>query len=895
MTIIERDEVLTRLGSLFAGCAQYRGGVALVTGPMGFGKTELLRVFGEEIRTDGSWLSAFATKAEHDVPMSVIDQLLHNATSVDRENGSTTAAPELTDLRARAVDYSDLRMMRDFSAALLAVSERTPVVITVDDAHHADTGSLRCLLYLANRLSSSRVLIVLSDKSMVGEDYRRFRADLTRLPYAWTFTLEALSASGTGDLVTKCLHPSPELTAEIYAATGGNPLLVHALIQEILGSSGDPADFTPDRLPAGKTFSQAISNCLHRCDPKIQQIAYCAAILGDEATPKLVSTLTDTDPVTTAEGMNALATAGLMRSGRAFHPMIRRAIIAGITVDLRSELYGRAAMLLYEEGASALTIAPHLLASGDVKAGWAPPVLKEAAEMALLNDGVDLALSCLNLALRICDDPTEIGELREIRARAQRRVDPTAPDRLLGPINSVIELDGFESRRPGTDVMDSLLPGGSEEEIVRMLEHLGFIRPPYRNSSLAKRIQNTRAVLLASSLKERQAATALIAVLNRDDDRAPAVVERFLNGSMPNERTVDGVVVLSLVTLLYADRLDTAERWCDIFLERTASRRGQAWEASLSTIRGEIALRRGDLPTAQKHVRSALNLVSSRNLGIGRAFPLSSLVRVATEMGRYDEAAILLDTPLPRATFDTRFGVHYRNARGHYYLATGRAKAALEEFLHCGQSLKEWRIDRASLVPWRSDAALAHLQLGNTGVARALVSEQLERTNGARSRTRGISLLVMAQASVLSERAVLLKEAIEILEECGDRLHLTHALRGMAQTSGLSGDTARARALSRRAEAVAEEYSIAPGTAPEFAGDIEDESEPDDGDTLSQAERRVAVLAGTGHSNKEIARKLYITTSTVEQHLTRVYRKLAVRRRTELAARLGFRQPGRSR
>jgi DNA-binding CsgD family transcriptional regulator len=51
---------------------------------------------------------------------------------------------------------------------------------------------------------------------------------------------------------------------------------------------------------------------------------------------------------------------------------------------------------------------------------------------------------------------------------------------------------------------------------------------------------------------------------------------------------------------------------------------------------------------------------------------------------------------------------------------------------------------------------------------------------------------------------------------------------------------------------------------------------------LSEAERRVAVLAAEGHTNREIARKLYITISTVEQHLTRIYRKLNVNRRADL-------------
>jgi DNA-binding CsgD family transcriptional regulator len=52
---------------------------------------------------------------------------------------------------------------------------------------------------------------------------------------------------------------------------------------------------------------------------------------------------------------------------------------------------------------------------------------------------------------------------------------------------------------------------------------------------------------------------------------------------------------------------------------------------------------------------------------------------------------------------------------------------------------------------------------------------------------------------------------------------------------------------------------------------------------LSSAEQRVALLAAEGYTNREVAKKLFITVSTVEQHITRIYRKLGVSRRAELA------------
>ena len=55
---------------------------------------------------------------------------------------------------------------------------------------------------------------------------------------------------------------------------------------------------------------------------------------------------------------------------------------------------------------------------------------------------------------------------------------------------------------------------------------------------------------------------------------------------------------------------------------------------------------------------------------------------------------------------------------------------------------------------------------------------------------------------------------------------------------------------------------------------------------LTSAERRVAALAAAGKTNREVAAQLFTTVATVEAHLTRIYRKIDVRSRTELAARI---------
>jgi DNA-binding NarL/FixJ family response regulator len=51
---------------------------------------------------------------------------------------------------------------------------------------------------------------------------------------------------------------------------------------------------------------------------------------------------------------------------------------------------------------------------------------------------------------------------------------------------------------------------------------------------------------------------------------------------------------------------------------------------------------------------------------------------------------------------------------------------------------------------------------------------------------------------------------------------------------------------------------------------------------LTNAERQVAALVAAGNKNREVAARLYTTVATVEAHLTRIYRKLDIRSRTEL-------------
>nr|WP_272918666.1 helix-turn-helix transcriptional regulator [Streptomyces sp. HUCO-GS316] len=210
--------------------------------------------------------------------------------------------------------------------------------------------------------------------------------------------------------------------------------------------------------------------------------------------------------------------------------------------------------------------------------------------------------------------------------------------------------------------------------------------------------------------------------------------------------------------------------------------------------------------------------------------------------------------------------------------------------------MRRWGCDRPALVPWRTEAARAHLARGDTTTAQALAQEQLALAGPLRTRTRGLTLRVLADTEYGAERIALLTESVAVLRAAGDPLQTAQALAELARAHVTAGRTGRARtglataaqlagrcgARPLAAALAAEREALAPyGRRPgdRSAGGVA-------GGPLSAAERRVAALAADGRTNKEISQSLCITVSTVEQHLTRVFRKLGVGARRDLASAL---------
>ncbi|MFF8026164.1 AAA family ATPase [Streptomyces sp. NPDC007896] len=917
MGIIERDEQTDYLRALLDESKSRRGQVVLIEGPAASGKSELMRSFAGQVAGPGVLaLGAVCSPAERTLPFGVLSQLFHGAAlSVDAESEvaellvAGMSAPRATDSSPEVTDQGLARIFHSICLALLGLAAEKPLLISIDDAQHMDDRSRRCLLYLARRLSSTRVLLVLTEGADLAGVHCPFRSELERLPHFHRLTLAPLSPQGVTQMLRRDLDEATahRLADEAYQVSGGNPLLLQALVEDFRQSGGVRA----------QGYGAAFVNHLHRGDPVLLQVARALAVLGEGATPKETARLARLDAETVTGALHSMTAAGLLAAGRFRHPVASLAVLGTLPPQECQELHRTAARLLHEQDASSSRIAHHLVAADRAQEPWEIDLLLESAEHLQLGGNLRAAVQCLRLA----DAAPGITDRRQAAIRAELartewQLNPSSAVRHLGRL-TIAARSGRLDRRELPTLVRQLLWHGRESDADTVLERMrGAVREG--NGGDSCELRDTEMWLAATypahargrqlpsvSAHQREslvtagadpglrATAALCELLARGRDReAAARAEQALRDLRLSRRSAwaEETALLALSTLLYADRPDGALAWCGSSQPELGSGQTAVWRAVLAAARAEAAIRLGDLPEAVDQAQTALTHLAPKAWGVAVGLPLGSLVLGATRTGDCDTAAKYLAVPVPEAMFQSRYGLHYLHARGHHYLATGHAHAALADFLSCGELMRSWGLDLAGIVPWRTSAAEAWLRLGNKDQARRMVQDQLARPATDSPRTRGLCLRLLAAVSPAGQRPQLLAEALDLFEDCRDRYEQARVLGDLGRSHYALAQRPRARMVLRRARHLAAMCAAAPlsrellSMSREPHGQAQTAQEPKAAPALTDSEHRVASLAVMGYTNREIADRLYVTPSTVEQHLTRVFRKLDIKRRSDLPA-----------
>ncbi len=381
---VGRASELADLRALLDSARSGRGGLTLVVGEPGIGKTALV----ERGVADAGIPVLWARGREGAPPLWLWDQVLRAARSaglVDLPPSPESAGDDLG-----ASGHQRFRRFDALATGLLELAGRTPFAVVLDDVHWADHDSLALLEFMSPRLAGAALAAIATSRP--GELEPLPRADAT-------IELSGLDAVHLAQLIE--LHtgttPSEQTLSEVAGRTGGNPFFV-AEVARLLRATGrddEPSSWS-SALPQG------VRGVLVRRFARLPQSAHAAvltaSVLGGEVDVTVLAGIMGDDRDNVLELLGPAVQAGLLldlADGRLRfqHALVRDAAYGELDTVQRQRLHGRAADILEATSGhrSATAIATHLAAAGDTAAAerWAERAGDQALQGAMYAEAAD--------------------------------------------------------------------------------------------------------------------------------------------------------------------------------------------------------------------------------------------------------------------------------------------------------------------------------------------------------------------------------------------------------------------------------------------------------------------------------------------------------------------------
>ncbi|WP_059009900.1 ATP-binding protein [Streptomyces specialis] len=284
--LIGRDHAAGILRAEIARADASHGGLVLVAGEPGIGKTTLVTGAAEEARKRGALVLGGSCWDSENAPgywpwTQVVRALRRSATagewSAAREAAGGGLAPLLGETGPQP-ETGDFELYDAVTTALVTVSHHRPVVVVLDDLHWADTASLRLLEFAAQHTWFERLLLVgtYRDAEVEPADHPLRPLMMPLVARATTLTLTGLTADEVGALMARTVGraPDPDLLAEVHRRTGGNPFFVEQTAR--LWHSGGAVTAIPPGV------GDAVRRRLGLLPERVVWLLTGAAVLGRE-------------------------------------------------------------------------------------------------------------------------------------------------------------------------------------------------------------------------------------------------------------------------------------------------------------------------------------------------------------------------------------------------------------------------------------------------------------------------------------------------------------------------------------------------------------------------------------------------------------------------------------
>jgi len=933
----EREHELGQLRAALGEVREGKGCAVVLEGDAGLGKTRLLSEIRQAAGDAGlTVLSARATDLERDFPFALVRQLFETRISAlpaaEREallDGASAVRGALG-LQPEDRSHDSFAVLHGLYWVTAAFAEKEPLLLAIDDAHTADAASLDYLGFLLPRLEELPVLLVVAARTHEPNPPEELDRVLTD-PAARHLTLATLSAEAATAALAEELgrEPEPAFATACCEVTGGNPFLLCELGRTLVEQQIEPISRQADvvRQLAPERVARMVLSRLSRLSSRAATFARALAVLGEAGDPRLVAELAEIGADEARHVADELRDNAILDSVpplRFTHPLVRNAIYLDVPIGDRQSAHARAASLLRAGGAAPERVATQLLASEARGDRAAVETLVEAGERALSDGAPRSAIAYLTRAL--AEPPAVEGRaavlsplitatLRtadhsvfpaiEEEVFAEWRRDPSLRSRWAIELTMWMAFgegrfdEAISMQREGIEV--ALAEGDMESafRLVSQLRMFALLMPPGLAANLEAPLADYAKETDPDSLGGRLVAAmeAIHALGSGAAEAAAEAAKRALGDDSllfaeEPEFLVSIMVVLALGS---ADELDAArdgaERALAIALERDATPdlvRG--W-----CLRGMIGWGAGELAAAVADMRQAIDL--ARLAGIAPVIPLLSTTPLVEMMIERDELEGaegelrlwgIADAPIPDQPV---FGP-LRSARGRLRLERGELDQAAEDFAHLGVDLEGLPLGPGLIAAASPYAARALVAVGESAKARELTGEiEVHARRWGAPAAVAAALRGVAAAKEEDEGVELLEEAVATLGDSQWRLHRAHTLVDLGAALRRSERGAEAReplreglhfarqcGAIRLARLAHHELEASGGTVRRYT--------PIGVESLTPSERRVAELAASGMTNRQIAQSLFVTVKTVEAHLSAAYDKLDISSRRQLAGAL---------
>jgi predicted ATPase len=342
--LLERGGELEQLRELVDAAGEGRGGLVIVEGEAGIGKTRLLGEARTLAEARGlTVLSGRGGELERDLGYGVVRQLfepyLRTTPDPEREallGGAAAPAAAVLGLGGEGRGpLADASLVAEHSLYWLTenLASRRPLMLCVDDAHWSDLASLRWLVYLARRLEGTPVGVAVGWRVGEPDAPVELLAALRDEPEVRALAPRVLSGEACDAIVREVLgaEADDDFCAACAEVSGGNPFLLGELALALAAEGVAPTAEFVERVaalgPAAVTRSVLVR--LSRLPPAAAALARALAVLENDAQLHHAARLAGLSEDAAPEVMRALAAAHIVDHGgspRFAHPVLRTAV-----------------------------------------------------------------------------------------------------------------------------------------------------------------------------------------------------------------------------------------------------------------------------------------------------------------------------------------------------------------------------------------------------------------------------------------------------------------------------------------------------------------------------------------------------------------------------------------